>query len=79
MFEREIERYESGDRKDWYIAPMMARFLNHNQRVHTVLGKYEVQPEIKAFSLPDVDPVKASVIGGTMAFGAFAMVRSYRE
>lgn len=29
-FEREIERYETGDRSNWYIAPHMSRDLHHD-------------------------------------------------
>jgi len=35
-FEREIERYETGDRSDWYVAPHMARDLFHDMRAQVL-------------------------------------------
>lgn len=37
-FDEEIERYEGGDRSDWYIAPVMARALFHNKSIQRVEG-----------------------------------------
>ena len=42
-FEREIGRYETGDRSGWYVAPYMARDLFHDMRAQ-VLYTAEAAP-----------------------------------
>ncbi|GAI14655.1 unnamed protein product, partial [marine sediment metagenome] len=46
-FEREIERYEVGDRSDWYIAGDIARSLFHDMRVQVMYeSKVGVPPSL---------------------------------
>lgn len=50
-FEREIERYETGDRSEWAIAPWAARHLLHDKEAQ-VLFEAEVAPSMWAAAAP---------------------------
>lgn len=45
-FEREIERYETGDRSDWYIAPHMVRDLSHDLGAQVMYTTEKVPPSL---------------------------------
>lgn len=67
-FEREVGRYETGDRKDWYIAGVMARDLFHDMGAQVM---YESKAGVPPSKWEKYGPgLKAALAMGSLGLGA---------